>query len=69
MTMENSIGIQTRAMTEAQCIEDGAQRQLGNNPEQVQGANPVAATGQRTANPDIPDPVMNDDKVIEEFVR
>ena len=64
-------------MTEAQCMEDGAQRQLCNNPEQVQDKNPVAATGQRTANPDTPDPAMNptvnlhktDGKVIEEFIR
>ena len=48
MTTENGVGIQTRAMTEAQHMEDGAQRQLVNNPGQVQGANPVAATGQGT---------------------
>ena len=77
MTTENSVGIQTRAMAEAQCMEDGVQRQLGNNQEQVQGANPVAATGQRTANPDTPNPAMNptenlhktDDETIEEFIR
>ena len=59
MTTENGIGIQTRAMTEAQHMEDGAQRQLGNNPDRVQDANPVAATGQGTANPDTQDPAMN----------
>ena len=77
MTTENGIGIQTRAMTEAQRIEDGAQRQLVNNPEQVQGAKPVAATGQGTLNPDAPNPPMNptvdlhktDDEVIKEFIR
>ena len=73
--MENSVGVQTRAMTEAQCMEDGAQRQLGNNPEQVQGVNPVAATGQETTDPDTQNPAMNstvdktDDKLIEEFIR
>ena len=36
MTTENGIGIQTRAITEAQCMKDGAQRQSGNNPERVQ---------------------------------
>ena len=77
MTTENGIGIQTRAMTEAQLMEDGAQRQLVNNPEQVQGANTVAATGQGTLNPDAQNPAMNptvdlhktDDEVTKEFVR
>ena len=32
MPTENNTGIQTRAVAEAQCIENGA------NPEQVQGA-------------------------------
>ena len=36
MTTENVIGIQTRAITEAQRMKDGAQRQLRNNPERVQ---------------------------------
>ena len=36
MTTENVIGIQTRAITEVQRMKDGAQRQLGNNPERVQ---------------------------------
>ena len=48
-----------------------------NNPEQVQGANPVAAAGQGTLNPDAQSTAMNptgdlhktDDKVIKEFVR
>ena len=77
MTTENSVGIQTRAMTEAQHMDDGAQRQLVNNPEQVQGTNPEAATGQRTPNPDTQNPAMNptvdlhktDNESIEEFVR
>ena len=50
MTTENIVGIQTRAMTEAQCMEDGAHRELGNNQEQVQGSNLAAATGQETLN-------------------
>ena len=58
-------------------MEDGAQRQLVNNPEQVQGANPVAAAGQRTLNPNTPNPAMNptvdlhktDNEVIKEFIR
>ena len=77
MTMENGVGIQTKAMAEAQHMEDETQRQLGNNLVQVQGTNPVAATGQRTANPDTPNPAMNptlnlyktDDEIIEGFVR
>ena len=77
MTMENGVRVQTRAMTEAQRMEDGAQRQLGNNPERVQGTNPVTATGQGTANPDVQHPAMNptvdlhktDDEIIKEFVR
>ena len=70
MTTENVVGIQTRATTEAQRTEDGAQRELGNNQERVQGANPT--TGQETLNP-----AMNftvdlhrmDDIVIEEFIK
>ena len=77
MTTENGIGIQTRAMAEAQHREDGTQRQLVNNLEQVQDANPVAATGQGTLNPDAPSPPMNstvdphktDDEGIKEFIR
>ena len=77
MTRENSTGIQTRAMTEAQCMEDGTQRQLVKNPEQVQGTNMVAAAGQGTLNPDAQDPAMNptvdlhktDDEIIKEFFR
>ena len=70
MTTENVVGIQTRAMTEAQHTEDGAQRELGNNQERVQGANPT--TGQETLNPAM-NPTVDlhrmDDIVIEEFVK
>ena len=49
---------------------------LADNPEQVQGTNPVAAAGQGTPNIDAQNPAMNltvdlyktDDKVIREFV-
>ena len=76
MTTENRTGVQTRAMTEAQHMEDGAQRQLANNPEQVQSTNPVAAAGQWTLNPDAQNPAMNptvdlhktDDEIIKEFI-
>ena len=48
-----------------------------NNPEQVQGQNPLADAGQGTLNPDAQNPAMNptvdlhktDDEVIKEFVR
>ena len=70
MTTENVIGVQTRAMTEAQSMEDGAQRDMGTNQEGVQGTNPTP--GQAAL-----DPAMNptldlhrmNDIVIEEFVR
>ena len=76
MSTKNGIGIQTRAITEAQRIEEEAQRNLDNNPEQVQGENPVAATGQRTPNPGPPNSAINltvdlhknNEKTIEEFI-
>ena len=76
MTMENGTGVQTRAMAEAQRMEDGAMRQLVDSLEQLQGANPTAA-GQGTPNPDAQNPAMNptvdlhitDSKVIKEFIR
>ena len=70
MTTENVVGIQTRAMTEAQRTEDGAQRELGNNQERVQGANPTM--GQETLIPAMNPTVdlhRTDDIVIEEFVK
>ena len=62
MSTDNSTGIQTRAMTEAQCIEGEANRELTNNQEQAQGA---------------PNPAMNPsvdmhkakEEAIKEFVR
>ena len=62
--------IQTRAMTEAQCMDVGAQRDLGNNQERVQGANPT--TRQETINPAMNPTVdlhRTDDIIIEEFIR
>ena len=47
-----TVGIQTRAMTEAQRIEDKAQRNLGDNQKGVQVANPTP--GQAAL-----DPTMN----------
>ena len=70
MTTENVVGIQTRAMTEAQRTEDGAQRELDNNQEQAQGTNPT--TGQETLNPTMNPTVdlhRTDHIVIEEFVK
>ena len=69
MTTENVVGVQTRDMTEAQCMEDGAQRELGNNQERVQGANP---TTQETLNPAMNPTVdlhRTDDIVIKEFIQ
>ena len=70
MTTENIVGIQTRAITEAQCMEHGAQIELDNNQEQVQGTNPTTATG--VQNPAM-NPTVNlhrtNDTVIEEFIR
>ena len=70
MTTENVVGIQTRAMTEAQCMEDGAQRELDNNQERVRGTNPT--TGQETLNPAMNlmvNLLRRDDIVITEFVK
>ena len=77
MTTENSLGVQTRAMTETQHVEEEAQRHLDNNPEQVQAQNPAAVTGQGTPNLGPTNPAMNltvdlhkkDNKVIKEFIR
>ena len=52
MTTENAVGIQTRAMTEAQRTESELQRAIDNNQEGAQGANPT--TGQAAL-----DPTMN----------
>ena len=59
MTAENDSGVQTRAMTEAQHIEEEAQRQLDNQHEQAQRENPIAVTGPTTPNLGPQDPAMN----------
>ena len=38
MSTDNTTGVQTRAMTEAQCIESKANKELANNLEQLEGA-------------------------------
>ena len=69
MATENFTGIQTRAMTEAQCIENEEQT---NNAEQIQGENPMTAMGQGTEGPPR-NPTVNlhkmNDEIIKEFVR
>ena len=73
VAMENNTSVQTRAMTEAQCREGGAQRQVDDNSERVQVTNPVTVTG--TRGPETQDPARNmsrhktDNKLIDEFVR
>ena len=62
MSTDNNTGIQTKAISEAQCAEGEANRELTNNPEQAQ---------------DAPNPTMNptvylhrtDDIVIKEFIN
>ena len=70
MTTENIVGMQTRAMTEAQCMEDGAQRDIGTNQEGVQGTNPTPgqATLDTAMNPTVYLHRM-DDIVIKEFIK
>ena len=70
MTTENAVGIQTRAMTEAQCMENEVQRDMDNNQEGAQGKNPTP--GQAALDPTMNPTVelhKNDDIVIEEFIR
>ena len=65
MAMENVTVVQTRAITEAQRIEDETQR------EQAQGTNPITTTGQEAQgparNPTV-DLHKNDDEIIREFI-
>ena len=70
MTTEDAVGIQTRAMTEAQHMENEAQRDMDNNQEGAQGENPTP--GQAALDPTMNTRVelhKNDDIDIEEFVR
>ena len=70
MTTENVVSVQTRAMTEAQHMEDEAQRDMGTIQEGVQGANPTPglATLDPVINPTV-DLHRTDDIVIEEFIK
>ena len=64
-------------MTEAQCTEEEAQRQLDNQQEQVQRDNPIVVPEQATPSLDQQNPAMNltvglhktSDENIEEFIR
>ena len=70
MSTENAVGVQTRAMTEAQYMEGEVQRAMENNQEGVQGANPT--TGQAVLDPTMNPTVdlhKNDDIIMEEYVR
>ena len=70
MTTENAVGIQTRAMTEAQCMEGEVQITMDKSQEGVQGANPTPghAALDLTMNPTV-ELHKNDDIIIEEYVR
>ena len=58
--MENNVEChQIRAMTEAQCIEEEAHREVVDNQEQVQGAIPLPAMGQGTPKTGTQIPVTN----------
>ena len=66
MATENVTGIQTRAMTETQCIENGNQQ------EQAQGTNLTTSMGQDTQDParnPMVDLHKDDNKIIKEFIR
>ena len=70
MTTENVVGIQTRAMTEAQHTEGEVQKAMDNNQEGVQGANPT--TGQAALDPTMNPTVelhKNNDIVIKEYIK
>ena len=49
MATEDAVGIQTRAMTEAQCMENEAQQNAANNQEEGQGT--VQGTGEIVRDP------------------
>ena len=70
MTTEDAVGVQTRAMMEAQHMEKEAQRDMDNNQEGTQGNNPTQ--GQAALDPTMNPRVelhKNDDIVIKEFIR
>ena len=70
MATEDAVGIQTRAMTEAQRTENEAQQNAENNQEEGQRA--VQGTGEIAHDPAM-NPVVeihkNDDVIIEEYVQ
>ena len=70
MATEDAVGIQTRAMTEAQCMENEAQQNAVNNQEEGQGT--VQGTGEIASDPAM-NPVVeihkNDYVIIEEYVQ
>ena len=70
MATEDTVGIQTRAMTEAQHMENEAQQTADNNQEEGQRA--VQDTGEIAQDPAM-NPVVeihkNDDVIIEEYVQ
>ena len=62
MSTDNTVGVQTRAMTEAQCIEGEANRELTNNLEQTQ------STPNPAMNPTV-DLHKTKEEAIKEFIR
>ena len=70
MVTEDAVGIQTRATTEAQCMENEAQQNTDNNQEEGQRA--VQGTGETAHDPAM-NPVVeihkNDHVIIEEYVQ
>ena len=70
MSAEDVVSIQTRAMTEAQCIEGEVQRAMDNNQEGGQGA--VQNTGEIAQDPAV-NPIVeihkNDNLIIKEYVQ
>ena len=70
MVTEDAVGIQTRAMTEAQCTENEAQQIIDNNQEGGQRA--AQDTGETAQDPAM-NPVVeihkNEDVFIEEYIQ
>ena len=69
MSAEDTVGVQTRAMAQAQCTESEVQRIMDNNQEGGQRA--VQDTGEIARDPAM-NPVVeihkNDDLIIEEYI-
>ena len=70
MSAEDAVGVQTRAMTEAQCIEGEVQRVIDDNQEG--GQRTVQNTGEIARDPAM-NPIVeihkNDDLIIEEYIQ